>query len=409
MVWMIDDELNAPLGRRIEAPRACAGSAGSRARGIAATALCGVLAALSLALYLQPPAPFGGAPHALAPIMPAPPAPSRPIAASEETAARDAPDDETAERRDAAVIVRRIGEGAGLSGARIIRIARDSGVRLAPAPDPKVSEKGAYGLVPRLGPNGLRPMDVYARPFVTATSIRRDAPKVALVVGGVGLNPGNSKLALDLPAAVTLAFAPYGKDVDALAARARDLGHETLLQAPMEPFGYPQNNPGPHTLLTGADDGGRDDLQWLMSRFSGYAGVMNYLGGRYMADEEALAGTLSEIGQRGLFFLDDAGARQSLVPTLAPKLATPYAVVDVRIDARDTPQAIEGALAQLEARAREKSVAIGFVEAAPAALARIARFARDLEARGLALAPVTAIVGRPETGDAAKKTDAGGK
>lgn len=397
--------------RRSDAVPTCvarAGHAGSGAKKFAAGVISAILAAFAMALYLQPSAPFGGAPYALAPIEPAPPPPG-PADASVETAARDPQDDEGAARRGPAVIVRRIGEAGGLSGARIIRIARDSGVRLSPAPDSRISEKGAYGILPRLGPNGLRPMDVYARPFVTATTIRPDAPKVALVVGGVGLNAANSRAALDLPAAVTLAFAPYGKDVDALAARARELGHETLLQAPMEPFGYPQNNPGPHTLLTGADDGGRDDLQWLMSRFTGYAGVMNYLGGRYMADEDALAGTLSEIGQRGLFFLDDAGARQSLVPTLAPKLATPYAVVDVRIDARDMPQAIEAALAQLEARAREKSAAIGFVEAAPAALARIARYVRDLEARGVALAPVTAIVAQPAMGGAPKSTNAGGK
>ena len=43
-----------------------------------------------------------------------------------------------------------------------------------------------------------------------------------------------------------------------LVAQARARGHEALLQAPMEPFDYPQNNPGPHTLLTGAPDGGAE-------------------------------------------------------------------------------------------------------------------------------------------------------
>jgi len=300
--------------------------------------------------------------------------------------------------------------GGQVPGAAVIRVpdaprAEANAVALSVAPEPRLTERIPLGLLPKVGEDGTLPRQFYARPFADTAK-----PRIAVVLTGVGVSARSTSDAVTrLPGDLTLAFAPYGKDVDALAARARELGHETLLQAPMEPFGYPQNNPGPHTLLTGADDGGRDDLQWLMSRFTGYAGVMNYLGGRFMADEEALAGTLSEIGRRGLFFVDDAGARQSLVPTLAPKLATPYAVVDVRIDARDMPQAIEAALAQLEARAREKSAAIGFVEAAPAALARIARYARDLEARGVALAPVTAVVGQPATGGAPKSTNAGGK
>ncbi len=43
---------------------------------------------------------------------------------------------------------------------------------------------------------------------------------------------------------------PYGADVERLVARARGEGHEILLQVPMEPFGYPDNDPGPQTLLT---------------------------------------------------------------------------------------------------------------------------------------------------------------
>ena len=49
---------------------------------------------------------------------------------------------------------------------------------------------------------------------------------------------------------MTFAFTPYGAEVDSLATKARADGHELLLQAPMEPFDYPDNDPGPQTLLT---------------------------------------------------------------------------------------------------------------------------------------------------------------
>lgn len=36
------------------------------------------------------------------------------------------------------------------------------------------------------------------------------------------------------------------------ATRAREAGHEILLQLPMEPFDYPDSDPGPQTLLASA-------------------------------------------------------------------------------------------------------------------------------------------------------------
>ena len=390
------DDLHKPLGGETAPLRPAARPAPRwRLRAGAATiALAG-----AAALWLAPRDPFGGEPHAVAKIEPYKEAPApatapqqtqQPLAAADQGLAGGEMGASEIEQFSG-VKVTRHGEG---SNARIIRVDPPSGVRMAQAPDRRVTEKGPYGLLPKIAADGARPMDVYARPFVAPATLKPDAPRIALVVGGVGLNAQSSLDAIDqLPEGVTLAFAPYGADLDRLAAQARARGHEALLQAPMEPFDYPQNNPGPHTLVTGAADGGVDDLRWLMSRFTGYAGVMNHLGGRFMSDETALYGALSEIAQRGLFFLDDGASPQSQAAALAPKLSLPHARVDVVIDQRNTPQAMDAALAQLESQAREKGVAIGFANATPGAIARVARFARDLERRGLALAPVSAALG----------------
>ncbi len=346
-------------------------------------------------LYLAPRDPFGGEPHAVAPIepaktpdpSPAPPQPP-PVAGPErpagEVSARDY------EELSGVKVTRRGGEGGT---ARIIRVEPASGVRLTPAPDRRVTEKGPYGLLPMVGTDGARPMDVYARPFVTSTSLKPGAPRLALVIGGLGLNAPSTIDAIDqLPEGVTLAFAPYAAELDRLAQRARERGHETLLQAPMEPFDYPRNNPGPHTLTTASADGGRDDLLWLMSRFTGYAGVMNYLGGRFTADVPALYEAMGEISRRGLLYLDDGASPQSRASGVARKLGAAFGQVDVILDDAGKTQGMEAALARLETLARDRGAAIGFVNATPASVARIARFARDLERRGIALAPVSATL-----------------
>ena len=54
-----------------------------------------------------------------------------------------------------------------------------------------------------------------------------------------------------LPANVTLAFQTIAPSLGDWIAQARLVGHEVLLAVPMEPNNYPQNDPGPQTLLTG--------------------------------------------------------------------------------------------------------------------------------------------------------------
>lgn len=391
------DELNEPLGRdlsRREAPQPPRRRF-PRQLGVAGGAL--LVTAGAAALMWLPRDPYAGEPHVIARIEPAkPPEPAPappPVASAVETPPQNG-DQFAANDFEQLSGVKVTRSGGGDSGARIIRVEQPSGVKLTPAPDRRVSERGPYGVLPKIGADGARPMDVYGRPFVTSPSLKPGAPKIAIVIGGLGLNPQATASAIDeTPEAVTLAFAPYGGDLERLVSAARARGHEALLQAPMEPFDYPQNNPGPHTLTVGAADAGLDDLRWVMSRFTGYAGVMNHLGGRYMADEAALAATLTDIGQRGLFFLDDGASPQSMAGQIAPKVGAPFAKVDVILDERGTPRSLESALAQLEVAARDRGAAIGFANAVPATVARLARFARDLERKGIALAPASAVLG----------------
>ena len=260
------------------------------------------------------------------------------------------------------------------------------------AAEPRLLDSSRHGSIPKIGADGVRPSEAYARITPPAAG-NADKPRIAIVISGLGISATNTNDALaKLPGAVTLAFSPYGTDVERVVARARGDGHEVLLQVPMEPFEYPDNDPGPQTLLTTLlAEQNLDRLYWLMSRFQGYVGVVNVMGNRFTASERVLAPVLYEITKRGLLYLDDGASPRSLASQIAGANNLPFAKAEVVIDALPTPVNIDRALTRLEALARERGVAIGIASASPAAIERIAQWAKAAESRGLLLVPITAV------------------
>jgi uncharacterized protein len=266
----------------------------------------------------------------------------------------------------------------------------------APA-DTKFVEMTAQGPVPKIAADGVRPADAFAQP-VKALAGRPDAPRIALIVGGLGVSAKiTSEAIAQLPGPVTFAFMPYGSDA-ALVARARARGHEILLQVPMEPFSYPDNDSGPQTLLTSlAPQQNLDRLHWVMSRFQGYVGVIDMMGARFTASEQSFAPILHEVANRGLIFVDDGANPRSVAARIAGADNLPFAKAEVIVDAVPTPTEIDRALGRLETAAREHHVAVGIASALPASIDHIAKWAKAAESRGVILVPITAVARKQES------------
>ena len=261
--------------------------------------------------------------------------------------------------------------------------------------DQKLVETTPQGPIPKIAANGMRPAEAYAQP-VKPVPGKPDAPRVALIVGGLGVSASISNDAISkLPGAVTLAFMPYSYDVDHLAGRARRAGHEILLQAPMEPFNYPDNDSGPQTLLTTlSPEQNLERLYWLMSRFQGYVGITGAMGARFTASEQAFTPILRETAKRGLIFVDDGANPRSVAARVAGGNNLPFAKADMVLDSVPTPAEIDHALGRLEMTARERGVAVGMASALPVSIERIAKWAKAAESRGLQIVPITAIASK---------------
>jgi len=264
--------------------------------------------------------------------------------------------------------------------------------------DPRLIETTRHGAIPKANADGARPADIYAKP-VNLPAGKADAPRIAIVVGGLGIGPSATADAIGkLPAPVTLAFAPYGGDLDRLVTQARNNGHEVMLQVPMEPFDYPDNDPGPQTLLTSlAPDQNLDRLYWLMSRFQGYVGIANYMGARFTASEPVFGPILREAAKRGLIYLDDGSSPRSLASQIAGANNLPFAKADIILDAAPTPADMDRAFSRLETVARDRGLAVGFSTALPASVDRVAKWAKAVEGRGFVLVPISAAAAKPKS------------
>jgi uncharacterized protein len=263
--------------------------------------------------------------------------------------------------------------------------------------DARLLEKSHYGMIPVIS-GGLKPFTVYAAEADRAKAAKM--PVISIVVGGLGVGAAKTTEAImKLPAAVTLAFTPYGSDPGKLAERARAQRHEILLQVPMEPFDYPDNDPGPQTLLTTlTSEQNLDRLYWHLSRFQGYVGIANFMGARFVVSDAVMQPIVRDAARRGLGWLDDGSAPHSVAAPLAAGQSMPFIKTDIAIDALPTAGEIDRALAKLESLAKERGTAVGFSSALPISIERIGLWTRTLESRGIMLAPLTTAMLKSKSG-----------
>ncbi|MBN8889383.1 MAG: divergent polysaccharide deacetylase family protein [Rhodospirillales bacterium] len=281
------------------------------------------------------------------------------------------------------------------------------GTRIA-APDPALLEPapGAPNArLPRIGADGRLPMRAYAAGYDPADP----RPRVAVLLANVAMGEQDSEEAINtLPSAVSLAISPYAQHPGRLLELARATGHEMLVGIPMEPQGYPINDPGPQALMTGlspAENAAR--LDRVLSLFAGYVGATGAMGNglrgeRYAASEQ-ITPMLDTLARRGLLYVDPRPGG-----TLPPQAGahTVSRAVDVVLDEPPLRVEIEAKLAQLEKLAQDHGSALALAGApSPVTTARLAAWAAGLAQRGLVLVPVSALVApQPPTPTAAAPT-----
>ena len=260
---------------------------------------------------------------------------------------------------------------------------------------PITSEPEPLAMAPQAGPP-TDPVPVPNTPppwllFAANSPPIGDRPAIAVVIDDVGLDKRRARRVIALPGPLTLSLLTYASELPAVAAAARAEGHELLVHLPMQPVSG-QVDPGPNALMT--DHDARELLRridWSLARFDGFVGVSNHMGSRFTQDASAMAVVLAELKRRGLMFLDSRTSARTIGAAIARTIELPGAERDVFLDPDGQHSDVAGQLDQLERVAWQQGFAVGIGHPHDATLAALADWLPQVTARGLVLAPISAI------------------
>ncbi|WP_086652783.1 divergent polysaccharide deacetylase family protein [Acetobacter malorum] len=263
----------------------------------------------------------------------------------------------------------------------------------APMGDLLTSDLGPGGFaLPKVGPHGLLPRQVYAAPVVPVPA---GNAQVALLIDGIGQSDDElSNQAIDaLPGPVSLAISPYASDPSSLMDRARAHNHETLLSLPMQDRPADGKATGeealPNALQASLSERKNiENLNETLSHLAGYAGVTNAFsgenGGEY-PHSAAFKPILSALHQRGLFYLNATPATASDGPGA-------IGTADVAINTDADIVTIDIQLLKLQQLARKNGHAIGVIgPLRPVALSCLKAWIPHLANVGITLVPVSML------------------
>ena len=227
----------------------------------------------------------------------------------------------------------------------------------------------------------------YARSFVNI----ENKPTVSIIVGGLGINHRRTQAAIsELPPEVTLSFAPTSANLQTWVRKARAAGHEVLIELPMEPYEYGRERPHPQVLQVSAgSEANIQRLKTLLARVRGYAGVMNYQGGKFATSAEAAGPVFDMLGDKGLAFFEDGSLTRSVFEASAIRQDVTFGKAGAWIDARPEADEISTQLMTLEAQALETGASLGMGMSYPVTVDILKDWTEGLQAKGIVLAPAS--------------------
>jgi hypothetical protein len=218
-------------------------------------------------------------------------------------------------------------------------------------------------------------------------------PRIAIVVDDLGPDRQVAEELLRLNVPVTFSILPLQPYSRRIAQEAHAQGREVILHLPMEPRGFPIQDPGKGALFVTMDE--KELLRQLRKDLEAVPfikGVNNHMGSRFMEHGSAVRLVLRELKKRGLFFLDSRTTAKTEGYKIARELAMQAGERDLFLDNKNDVQDIEDQLKVLIRLARGHGKAIGICHPYPSTVTALRKMINKIQAEGMRIVPLSQIL-----------------
>lgn len=213
-------------------------------------------------------------------------------------------------------------------------------------------------------------------------SDQKDLGILSIFVVGLGLYPELTEEALNLPQEIMLAYYPRSPEIASQIENATSKGFDVYMMCPMEPVYYPQNDPGPNTLLTGLpEEENLKRLNDLLSLSPFIKGLVSYQGSLFMTSEEDLAPIMKALAAKDKIFIDSSNAPQSKIKTVCHEQKTTCYQTIFQLDQELSGESLKKTFKEVEKALKNKERVIIFGFAYPITLEALTSWLKESESK----------------------------
>ena len=223
---------------------------------------------------------------------------------------------------------------------------------------------------------------------------KKVGPRVAIIIDDMGSSKRRARELINLEAPITLSFFPLSRNSRKLAQEAFEKGKEVILHMPMEPYGFPEINPGKGALLMSMTEKElHRRIHENLEAIPFIKGVNNHMGSRFMEDDQRVNILIKELRGRNLFFLDSRTTSKTVGYRIAKKLGIKTGQRDVFLDNNSYDEAeIRNNILELAKIAKTEGKAIGIGHPHPSTIKSLREMIPKLKKRGIEIVPLSQIM-----------------
>ncbi len=220
-------------------------------------------------------------------------------------------------------------------------------------------------------------------------------PIVVIIIKNVGLNPSFTREVMELPKEINIGFSAYSDSLDEWVKKVQEVGHEVILNIPMEAVDSQINKPGPYSLITQATDAeNQTRLKMVLGLASGYSAIYSDNNEIFTRSPDTIKPLLDALKKENKHFVYGGGYTNNMVIQVADSINYPVLVNDLVLDDDISSAAVSKKFVEMERIANEKGYVVAMAHPYPATISILESWLQTAPQKNLLVSPVSLLLGK---------------